>query len=353
MYEDRTQDTIMQEMMSQFGADVRTDEGSLAYNACARIASELEDVYADMDELNDNMLPDTQDLAHLIRFGEMVGVAYKYATFPIVKGVFSQEIEIGERFNCNDYSYAVKERIDGYTYKLECENEGTEANANVGALEPIDYVDDYLGGNITEVLTLGTDDEDEAVYRKRITSSFATNAFGGNKQYYISQIDAIQGVGGCKPKRRSAIDNTINIWIVNSLYAPASTELVAAVQNAIDPSMDGEGNGLAPINHVVNILSAEGVEISVSTSITWEDGYSGDTTMLKVQDAVAEYIGSLAQSWETNGDAQTIVRVAQIEARILSVEGVADVTGTSINNSSDNFVLLMHQVPVYGGVTNV
>lgn len=33
MYEDRVFDTIMEEMMAAFGQDVRTDEGSLAYNA--------------------------------------------------------------------------------------------------------------------------------------------------------------------------------------------------------------------------------------------------------------------------------------------------------------------------------
>ena len=43
MYEDRVFDTIMEEMMAAFGRDVRTDEGSLAYNACAKIAEKLEE----------------------------------------------------------------------------------------------------------------------------------------------------------------------------------------------------------------------------------------------------------------------------------------------------------------------
>ena len=59
MFDDRLFDIIMDEMMSEFGSDVRTDEGSLAYNACAKIAEKLEEVYGDMDELNDNILPDT------------------------------------------------------------------------------------------------------------------------------------------------------------------------------------------------------------------------------------------------------------------------------------------------------
>ena len=70
MYEDRVFDTIMEEMMAAFGRDVRTDEGSLAYNACAKIAEKLEEIYGDMDELNDNILPDTQDDWHLIEYGK-------------------------------------------------------------------------------------------------------------------------------------------------------------------------------------------------------------------------------------------------------------------------------------------
>lgn len=41
MFDDRLFDNIMQEMMETFGAEVRTDEGSLAYNACAKLLKNL------------------------------------------------------------------------------------------------------------------------------------------------------------------------------------------------------------------------------------------------------------------------------------------------------------------------
>ena len=56
MYEDRTQDVIVTEMLENFGNDVRTDENSLAYNACVKTASELEDAYGDIMDIYDNML---------------------------------------------------------------------------------------------------------------------------------------------------------------------------------------------------------------------------------------------------------------------------------------------------------
>ena len=66
MFEDRLYDNIMEEMMGGFGAEVRTDEGSLAYNSCARQAMKLEEVYADMEDIYDNMLPDRMELEYLI-----------------------------------------------------------------------------------------------------------------------------------------------------------------------------------------------------------------------------------------------------------------------------------------------
>lgn len=74
MYEDRTQDVIVAEMLENFGKDVRTDENSLAYNACVKTASELEDVYGDIMDIYDNMLPDTQDLSHLIAYAAERGI---------------------------------------------------------------------------------------------------------------------------------------------------------------------------------------------------------------------------------------------------------------------------------------
>ena len=353
MFEDRTQDTIMKEMLSQFGADVRTDEGSLAYNSCARIGSELEDVYADMDELNDNMLPDTQDLAHLIQYSDSRGVAYKYATAPVVKGVFQQEIGIGERFTCGEHIYTVTELIEGYTYKLQCETEGTEANTTMGELSPVDYIDDYLGGTVTEILVLGVDDEDEEVFRKRVINSYSQNAFGGNKEYYRNAINEISGVGGCKPKRREAGSEYINIWIITSDYTPASDTLVSNVQAVIDPEMDGEGDGKATINHIVQIKSAVGVEINVTTSITWDSGYSVETSQSKVEDAISSYLLEIRKAWEDTGKEDTIVRISQIDARILAIEGVNDVTDTQINGTEENLSLSYEKLPVYGGVTIV
>ena len=354
MFDDRLFDVIMGEMMEAFGSDVRTDEGSLAYNACCKIADKLEEVYGDMSEINDNLLVDTMDLNHLISYAKERGLEYQYATFPIVRGEFQQAIEIGERFACNDFTYEVTEQIDGFNYKLTCETDGTEANANLGELAPIDYIDEYLGGNITEVIVAGVDDMEEEDFRNLVIQSFKAVAFGGNRSDYRHFVNSLAGVGGSKPVRRAVDSPFVNVYIVTTENKSPSSELVNAVQTAVDPELNhGAGDGIAPICHSVQIIGAEAVSVNVSTSITFDTGYSASTSQNDIDEVVKGYIEELSASWEAHDLEDLIVRISQIEAKILSVEGVLDVTDTKINESASNLILDYRKIPTFGGVSIV
>lgn len=351
MFDDRLFDVIMEEMMETFGASVRTDEASLAYNACCKIAQKLEEVYGDMSDINDNLLVDTMDISHLISYAKERGLDYQYATAPIVKGVFHQSIEIGERFLCNDYVYTAMELIDGYSYKMECDTEGTEANANIGILNPIDYIDDWQGGEITEVIVAGLPDQDEEEFRQLVKNSFRQFVFGGNKAYYREFINALDGVGGCKPKRREKDSPWVNVWIISNTFGVPSEQLVNDVQTATDPEVNhGEGDGIAPICHSVQIYPVEEITVDISTTITFDTGYSTDTSLEVIKGVIEEYLNELCKSWESLEVSGIIVRLAQIEARIISIEGVLDVTSTTLNGKAENIILDFKQIPLLGGV---
>lgn len=351
MFDDRLFDVIMEEMMGTFGVNVRTDEASLAYNACCKIAQKLEEIYGDMSDINDNLLVDTMDISHLISYAKERGLDYQYATAPIVKGVFYQSIEIGERFLCNDYVYTVIELIDGYSYKMECDTEGTEANANIGVLNPIDYIDDWQGGEITEVIIAGLPDQDEEEFRQLVKNSFRQFVFGGNKTYYREFINALDGVGGCKPKRREEDSPWVNVWIISNTFGVPSEQLVNDVQTATDPEVNhGEGDGIAPICHSVQIYPVEEITVDISTTITFDTGYSTDTSLEVIKGVIEEYLNELCKSWESLEVSGIIVRLAQIEARIISIEGVLDVTSTTLNGKAENIILDFKQIPLLGGV---
>ena len=57
----------------------------------------------------------------------------------------------------------------------------------------------------------------------------------------------------------------------------------------------------------------------------------------------------LRTDWASQGS--LIVRIAQIETRLLAIEGIIDISGTSINDDASNLTLTIFQIPVLGSVT--
>ena len=348
----KTYEEIMAKMMAEMPDDVSTAEGSLIYNACAKQALQLEEAYLSMQIVEDNMYADTQDEEHLILNGKDKGVDIKEATKAIVQGDFLQEIEIGTRFTANDLNYTAVELISGFSYKLECEEEGTEGNIATGELSPIDYIDDYQGGNIVAVLVPGEDQEDIEEYRKKVLEIAQTKYFGGNRADYIRFIEALEGVGSCKVKRRTAEDNYIYPYITSSGYGIPSAELVTAVQTAVSTEKsNGDGDGIAPIGHFVKIMPAEEVTINVTTTIQYADGYSQEALQSQINSVIDTYFLELKKEWRDSEE--LVVRGAQIEARLLGIIGIKDISGTALNGSESNVTLSYTQIPGRGTVNGV
>ena len=60
------------------------------------------------------------------------------------------------------------------------------------------------------------------------------------------------------------------------------------------------------------------------------------------------YLLELRKEW---ADASvTVVRISQIEARILSINGIIDAVGTTVNESTENISLGTYEIPVFGGI---
>lgn len=100
---------------------------------------------------------------------------------------------------------------------------------------------------------------------------------------------------------------------------------------------------------MVNVKSAEPVQSYITTTVTFDEGYNWSNTKTEIEEAVGAYLLELRKAWADN--TSTIVRVSQIETRILSVKGVLDVANTKINGSTSNLTLTKYQIPVLGGVS--
>lgn len=126
--------------------------------------------------------------------------------------------------------------------------------------------------------------------------------------------------------------------------------VINAVQTEVDPIVNsGEGIGIAPIGHRVLISGVGETEVNINTNITYDTGYSYDDLKSYIEQAVEEYLLELRKKWEESSS--IVVRILQIEAAVVNIEGIIDVTGTTINGVEQNLQITNDTVPVRGEIT--
>lgn len=352
MYENVTYEVILQRMLDRVSNNVDKRESSPIYNALAPAAIELQLMYIEFDIILKETFGDTASREYLIRRAAERGITPYPATYALLKGEFTPStinISIGSRFSLNDLNYYVKSKISDGVYQVECEEAGVKGNQYFGDMIPIEYIDGLETAQLTELLIPGEDEEDTEDLRVRYFSSFETKPYGGNKKDYIAKTNAIAGVGSTKVTPLWDGGGTVKLTILNSEFSKASSILIEAVQETIDPTKDGLGLGVAPIGHIVTVDTVEEITLNVSTIITFDDGYSFVSLQSQIESVIEEYLLELRKDWANQES--LIVRTAQIDTRILGIQGVLDIADTRINGSTSNLILSAYQIPVLGGVT--
>lgn len=349
MFSDKTYNNIMAEMMEYMPDGVDTQEGSLLYNACTKMALKLEEQYMEMQYLYENMIPSTMDEEHLIAYAKERGIALKEPTFAILQAEFQQEIPLFSRFSHNDLNYQVIEKIKGFTYKIECETAGKIGNTYFGQLAPITFIEDWKGGELIKVLIPGEEAQTIDELREEVLKSFDTKEFGGNKADYKKKIHSLQGVGGCKVKRRDRNTGYIDVTILSSEYQVPSEELVKTVQTAIDPEVSaGEGDGLAPIGHRVIVKPVEAVPINIKAQIEFVSGKNYEDIKNEIEHAVDLYFLELSKKWEETDN--LIIKIYQLITALSKIENISDIKNIMINEKEENILLEYNQIPERGEI---
>lgn len=353
MYEDQTYEKILDRSLARVATDVDKREGSLVMNAIAPVSAEHANIYILLDGIIQNGYADTAIREYLVLRCKERGIIPYDATKAVLKGKFNMEIPIGSRFNLNELNYiatAFIENVDSFFYyQMECETEGTQGNKFFGALNPIEYIDKDLEGELVELLIPAEDEEDTEALRERYLNSFDSNPFGGNKQDYKDKTNALDGVGGTVVIPVWNGGGTVKLIIIDSNYNKASDTLVKRVQEEIDPDPQGTGSGIAPIGHTVTVTTVRELSIAVNVRLTLNEGYTWSQIKPKATEALEAYFLEMGKAWE-NGN--LVVRVSQIENRLLNLEGVLDVADTTLNGVSGNLPVEIDQLPILGGVYN-
>lgn len=400
MFEEQTYDVILQRMLNRVSNKYDKREGSVIWDTHSPTAFELQILYVYLETLINEAYGDTASREFLILRCHERGIYPYEATNAVLQGEFTPtNIDVtGQRFNISELNYVAVSKISDGVYEMQCETAGEVGNKYLGTMFPIDYIEGLETAQLTEVLIPGEDEEDTEALRQRYFDSFGEFAYGGNRADYIAKTKAISGVGGVKVDRvwngdirpadlipnatvqswyetyietitgdahdwletvytaalnkKLTVGGTVKVTIVDADdYGVASSTLITLVQTTLDPTQNaGEGYGVSPIGHVVTVESATGIPITVKATISFNGGYTWESLKTAIEEAVSEYLLSLREDWESND--YTVVRISQIEAKILAIEGVVDIANTRVNNSTSNLTLTKYQIPTFGSVIN-
>lgn len=347
-------DEILKRMLDRVPDDIDKREGSVIYNALAPSAIEMATLYFTLQNIIDLLFPDTSVDVFLDKICDQIGITRKDATYAVRKGLFYNtdnelmDIDIGTRYSANSVAFTATEKISTGIYKMTCETSGTEGNNYVGNLVPIQYIQDLAIVQLTDILIPGEDIETDDELRQRYFETINEKVFAGNIADYKTNTKAIDGIGAVKVIPVWNGGGTVKLTILDSNFDKASNELISVVQEEIDPTQDGSGIGLAPIGHVVTVVTTDNTTINLNTNVTLTDNITLATIKDKIEEVLDDYLLELRKSWED--EESLIVRISQIESRILNLDGVLDIVNTTINGNASNLEILSTNIPVIGEV---
>ena len=295
----------------------------------------------------DNLTGDDLDAYIYPRTGQVRNAATKAVGVLTVTGTGT--ITAGDLFESEGgIQFEATETVDitdSGPVAIRCTTAGTLGNLPAGSVTmmPVQLAGIVSVSN-SDTTHDGYDAETDAAYYARFLERIQTPPTSGNVYHYRSWALEVSGVGAVQIYPLGHGDNTVDVVIVDTSGKPASSTLVKAVQDHIDPDSQGLGMGEAPIGAYCYVSAATGFYLPISLQVTALPGSVQAEVTQAVKDAVTAYLTSIAFR-------QDYVSYAQIAAAILSAPGVEDFANLTVNGGTANIAIADRKVAVLGEVT--
>ncbi|MCK9445030.1 MAG: baseplate J/gp47 family protein [Tissierellaceae bacterium] len=372
--EQYTFEYLIESALSRVPNTIDKREGSIIYDALAPACYELSEYYMRLRRLLQDTFAETANGQYLdLRVAEQ-GIKRFEATAAIKKGVFETEsgtplaIEIGSRFSTiTDREslnyivtapYEVEGQIVPGNYQLTCETIGTAGNAYVGNIMPISYIQGLSSAVITDLIVPARDIETDDDLRARYFLALKDKPFGGNIAQYVETLKNIEGVGEVQIYPVWDGGGTVKCSVIDASFNIITNDFINIIQEQLDPTPQGTGLGLVPIGHVVTITTPEELTINIAANILLMSGYTKAQVEQPIKEALEAYILELRKAWGTANDFNQYilgVYISRINAAILNVAGVSNVTEITINSLPNDLNLVetaeRQELPILGVVT--
>lgn len=196
----------------------------------------------------------------------------------------------------------------------------------------------------------GTDTESDQSLLERFYAKVRSQGTSGNKAQYMQWANEIAGVGGVEVAPLWKGPGTVGLYLIDTDKRAASQDIVNAVQQYIDPSQDGQGEGVAPAGPVITVMPAAEVAIDISVKVqrTQEQPSTMEEIRKLIEDGVRTYLQQIAFNRK-----DPLVRYTRIAAVLLDIPIIVDYSDLTINGHTEqqNIEIGSGQVAVLGKVS--
>lgn len=364
MLNEVTVETLLERMLAAVPDEVDKRPSTVLYANFSAVAFELMELYLKAYYIEQNAFADTADREHLIRIAKPHSLTPYPKTAAKVIGQFNIELPLGIRFQKDAHFFYISKNLglqsDG-TYHAELTNEtlGVLSDDVSGHIIPItisgvaEQIEGLQYARIIKIISRGENEESTEDFRKRYFNASKFKSYGGNIEDYKEMTRAIPGIGGVKVIPIWNGGGTVKLVITDSAYKKPSDEFLREVKRIIDPvEHEGKGFGLAPIDHVVTIVGPTERSVDIALNLVYEDGQNWELLKAQVGKVLEAYFSKIREDWEAQDGISDviIVRRAYIETYVLGIDGIKDVSFTTLNGKNENAVFDKYELPVLGSV---
>ena len=369
---------LMSQALSFVDDSLDKREGSIIYDALAPACYVLAGYYMQLYQVVKNSFAVTATGEWLDQRVKESGITRREATAAVKRADFTDDagqaavVRIGTRWSTvsstNPITYRVTAQYEqndapvAGAYELTCETLGTIGQEYTGPIIPVDFVKGVAAATMSTTLIPGRDAETDDELRERYFDEMSAKAFGGNISDDRNKTREIIGVGDLQIYPVWNGGGTVKLSIVDTAFRAASNEFVQEVQNLIDPvnasGVQGDGLGIAPIDHKVTVVAPEEVTVNITASIVLQVPYEVGQVQPAVEQAIEAYMVELRHDWATPNEFNEYalsVYTSRITAAIVGVPGISNVTNVRLNGTAADITLQQtgqkQQIPVKGTVT--
>ena len=220
---------------------------------------------------------------------------------------------------------------DGMAQLWSQEIDGLERRAFVSSA-----VGDWLTAVCADRGVTRREGEDDETLRARALAALAATPASGNGDHYAAWCGRVADILRVKVVPLARGNGTVDIVAVGLDGKAPAQSVIAEAQAIVDTER--------PVGADAKVLAATETAVNVTAAVTLMDGGDLEGVKTAFSQALADFFRDTAL--RTN-----IVSHGKVLRLLLDCEGVADVSGFTMNGSGDSLTLGSGEVPVAGTVT--